>query len=45
MSDGRINDQSCEVGGYETPGVNGDRGSWSLTLGRHQAEEKKKVSQ
>jgi hypothetical protein len=43
MSDGKINDQSCEVGGIRTPGVNRDRGSWTFTLGRCQAKEKKKT--
>ena len=44
MSDGRIEVQSCEVEGIRTPGVNRDRGSWGITLGRCQAEEEKMLS-
>jgi hypothetical protein len=40
MEESAINTRSR---GIRTPGVDRDRGSWSFTLGRCQAEEKKKT--
>ena len=41
MSDGQLNAQSGEAGDTEPQGVHRERGSWSFTIGRRQANQKK----